>query len=257
MYANYHTHTFRCGHAFGKEEEYIERAISCGLKILGFSDHTPFLFPDGYQEEFAILKESGEDYMTTLQKLREKYKDQIQIHIGYEMEYSHTYFKQMVEYVKQLGVEYLILGQHYVEDPDTKLFVLSKCEHGEKKLIEYTDAVIEGMETGAFLYVAHPDVLLYKGDETIYRREALRLCKAAKKLDIPLELNLLGIYDKRYYPNPIFLEVMSTVGNKVILGMDAHDPQRTYDKQSLEAAMTLVEKYQFELVEKMDITGIL
>ena len=70
-------------------------------------------------------------------------------------------------------------------------------------------------------------------------------------------VNLLGIYDKRYYPNPIFLEVMSTVGNKVILGMDAHDPQRTYDKQSLEAAMTLVEKYQFELVEKMDITGIL
>lgn len=41
MIANYHTHTWRCNHAVGTEREYVERAIEGGLKILGFSDHTP------------------------------------------------------------------------------------------------------------------------------------------------------------------------------------------------------------------------
>ena len=45
MQENYHTHTYRCRHAIGSEEEYIRKAIDGGLKVLGFSDHTPFLSP--------------------------------------------------------------------------------------------------------------------------------------------------------------------------------------------------------------------
>ena len=42
MLTNYHTHTTRCGHAEGTEEEYILTALRCGFKVLGFSDHTPW-----------------------------------------------------------------------------------------------------------------------------------------------------------------------------------------------------------------------
>ena len=42
---NLHTHTYRCSHATGTEREYIEAAISAGIKIMGFSDHIPFKFP--------------------------------------------------------------------------------------------------------------------------------------------------------------------------------------------------------------------
>lgn len=45
MIANYHTHTPRCNHAVGSEEEYVQQALKAGIKILGFSDHTPYLFP--------------------------------------------------------------------------------------------------------------------------------------------------------------------------------------------------------------------
>ena len=48
MIANYHTHTWRCMHAEGTEREYVERAIEGGLKILGFSDHTPMPYANGY-----------------------------------------------------------------------------------------------------------------------------------------------------------------------------------------------------------------
>ena len=46
MLTNYHTHTRRCGHAVGEDREYAEAAVQAGLKILGFSDHAPQIFPE-------------------------------------------------------------------------------------------------------------------------------------------------------------------------------------------------------------------
>ena len=48
MIANYHTHTHRCNHAVGREEDYVKEALKVGLKLLGWADHTPYLFPGGY-----------------------------------------------------------------------------------------------------------------------------------------------------------------------------------------------------------------
>lgn len=45
QYFNIHTHTVRCNHAVGTDEEYVTAAINNGLKLLGFSDHVPFNFP--------------------------------------------------------------------------------------------------------------------------------------------------------------------------------------------------------------------
>ena len=46
---NLHTHTWRCSHATGAEEEYILRAIENGIVCMGFSDHIPFRCADGYE----------------------------------------------------------------------------------------------------------------------------------------------------------------------------------------------------------------
>ena len=45
MRANYHTHTYRCNHASGTEEEYIQCALDGNIEVLGFSDHTPYFSP--------------------------------------------------------------------------------------------------------------------------------------------------------------------------------------------------------------------
>lgn len=36
---NYHTHTKRCGHADGDDEQYVRAAMMTGFKELGFSEH--------------------------------------------------------------------------------------------------------------------------------------------------------------------------------------------------------------------------
>ena len=36
---NFHTHTSRCHHAFGNDEEFVRTAIQNGFEVLGFYNH--------------------------------------------------------------------------------------------------------------------------------------------------------------------------------------------------------------------------
>ena len=71
--ANYHTHTYRCQHAYGSEREYIEAAIRMGIAELGFSDHVPCPFKDGYVSGIRMTMEQAPEYVyairDTLRKL--------------------------------------------------------------------------------------------------------------------------------------------------------------------------------------------
>ena len=104
MIANYHTHTWRCGHASGTEEEYVLNAIGRGLKILGFSDHTPYCFPDGYYSNFRMKPEQLEDYTRTVLDLRSRYADRIDIHLGVEAEYYPAFFPDTLTMLRDGGV---------------------------------------------------------------------------------------------------------------------------------------------------------
>ena len=66
MLTNYHTHTTRCGHAEGTEEEYILTALRCGYKVLGFSDHTPWAYATpGFVSRIRMLPSQLDDYVLT------------------------------------------------------------------------------------------------------------------------------------------------------------------------------------------------
>lgn len=248
MLSNLHTHTYRCGHAVGTDREYIERAIEGGMKMIGFADHAPFVFPDGYQSPFRVPMDQAKGYISELQKLQEEYKDKIEIKIGFEMECYPLYFKDMLKTVCELGAEYLILGHHFLnnEHPDGEY--ISRGKHGESELHEYVDGVIEGISSGAFTYVAHPDIFGYSGDREFYKEEMRRLCKAAKKYEMPLEINFLGIRRGGHYPNPEFWEIAGQEGCSVVYGFDAHEPEMAYDIGSLQKAEELVTKNGLNLI---------
>ena len=76
---NYHTHTIRCNHAIGTDEEYVISAINSGVKILGFSDHSPYPMPGGYVTSYRLSENAARDYIASLRSLREKYRDKIKI----------------------------------------------------------------------------------------------------------------------------------------------------------------------------------
>lgn len=253
MIANYHTHTYRCSHATGTEEEYINNAINLGLSHLGFSDHAPFSYKNGFESGYRVPTALATEYIATLNKLKEKYKNKIQIHIGFEMEYYPDYFNEMLKFVKTIGAEYLILGQHFINHDRDGIPHSCGSGHTAEELIHYTDRVISGIKTGKFSYVAHPDVFLFEDDDEIYRREALRLCAASKEFNVPLEINFLGILENRHYPNPKFMEIAGQVGCKMIYGIDAHSQDWSYYNFVFSRAQDIVKKYNLNLINNLEL----
>ena len=251
LIANYHTHTTRCRHANGTARDYVESAIAGGLKILGFADHSPYVFDGDYYSGFRMKLEQTEDYVSSLLSLREEYRGKIDIYVGFEMEYYPAYFERTLEFLSQFDYDYLILGQHFIENEINAQYSASFGDN-EEYLKKYADQCIEGMKTGAFSYLVHPDLAGFFGDEKIYRYHARRICESAAELNIPLELNLLGVRGNRHYPRVEFWEEAARVGNDVIFGVDAHDPAWLNDNEPLHKAYELVDSLGLNVIDKLD-----
>lgn len=220
---------------------------------MGFSEHIPLKLTDGFQSLHRMPAEQTEDYFKTLYALREKYKDKIDIKIGFEMEYYSELFEDMLKYAKAYGGEYLILGHHflYPEHPNKRYTGWEDITDEELKL--YVDSVIEGMGKKVFSYVAHPDVINFNGDLSLYRREMRRICVASRELNIPLEINFLGIRQGRYYPKDAFWQLAGEEQPPVTFGFDAHDALSAYDGESLKAAEETVKKYRLNYIGKPEL----
>lgn len=116
MNYNLHTHTYLSHHASGTPEEYVLRAIDGGIKYMGFSDHFPWMCADGIKSTFRVDVEDASAYIGEVLRLKEKYKDKIEIHLGFEMEYYPENFSKMLENARAYGAEYLICGEHFVAE---------------------------------------------------------------------------------------------------------------------------------------------
>lgn len=242
MLYNFHTHTYRCSHATGTEREYIERSIEGGIKYLGFSDHAPFRFPDGHESYYRVPMDMAEEYVSSIKKLHDEYKDIIEIHVGFEMEYYPKYFDKMLNIAQSCGAEYLIMGQHFIynEYPNGKSSFADTDRTDD--LNDFVLCVSSAIKSGYFTYIAHPDVINYTGKKEIYAREMRKICVASREYNIPLEINLLGIRSGRNYPNTDFWKIAAEEKSPVTFGMDAHDSYNAYDADSIIKAEKLATK---------------
>lgn len=242
MIFNYHTHTPRCHHARGNEREYIEAAITAGVKILGFSDHAPQFYEDGFVSYFRMLPDEAEGYVRTLRDLAEEYRSDIELHIGFEAEYYPSIFPKLQAFCRDLGAEYLILGQHCLTVEPTDAWPSHPTED-VGILRRYVDEVLAGLATGSYSYVCHPDLMNFLGPDEIYDEEMTRLCRGAKALGIPLELNLLGLREHRHYPAERFIRIATRERNDIVLGCDAHEPEAFLHPSAEAAACELLSAY--------------
>lgn len=255
MYCNYHTHTYRCNHAAPNEREYIECAINAGIKVLGFSDHTPYFFTGDYYSSFRMRPELTQDYFNTLLKLKEEYKEKIDIKIGFETEYYPAFFSKLLDFYKGFPVDYIILGQHFI-DNEIGAHYSGRPTDNKDILDRYVSQVIEGIDTGLYTYIAHPDILKYTGDDSFYESQYLRLCRKSADVGIPLELNFLGLSSERHYPDERFWRLAGECNSPVVFGVDAHEPGALNDAKTLQKAQNLCEKYNLNLKTKIDLSPI-
>lgn len=224
MIANYHTHTYRCGHASGEDEAYVQTALEAGIEILGFSDHTPYFFPGEHYSRFRMRPEAFPGYCQSVEQLKKDYRGKVEIHLGVEAEYYPKLFPQLLPYLQDHGVEYLLLGQHYICNETDGVFS-GHATADQEVLKTYCYQTMDAMNTGLFTYFAHPDLVRYEGDKKLYLQYMRQLAREAKSCNVPLEMNLLGVREDRHYPNRVFWEIVAEENCPVILGSDAHDPE--------------------------------
>ena len=252
MTENYHTHTVRCRHAAGTEEEYILSAIEAGIKVLGFSDHTPFLFPGDYYSTMRMFPDQLEDYVASVLALKEKYKDKIDIRLGLEVEYYPDRMADLFRLIAPYDIEYFILGQHWCGNEQNELYN-GRATEDKVQLERYCSQCIEAMETGLFTYFAHPDLIYFTGDSAFYRQQMERLCRSALDCRMPLEINLAGYLTNRHYPREDFWEIAGKAGCQVVIGSDAHTPESIVMPTVEAKAMALVEKYDLQLLSSVPL----
>lgn len=255
MFANYHTHTWRCHHAVGTERQYIETAIESGMHVLGISDHTPYFFPGDYYSDFRMFPEQAEEYFRTMTDLKREYAGQIELHIGVEAEYYPAMFERMLALLRQYPCEYMLLGQHFLENEDTGEYVYLPSDDPDA-LCRYVDQTLEGLGTGLFTYLAHPDLFNWTGDRETYRREMTRLCRGASRLGTVLEYNLTGHWEHRTYPDPRFWQIAAEVGTQAILGADAHSPEMLNRPEAETEARQLLTGLGIPLLEQIGLKSI-
>lgn len=253
---NFHTHTSRCGHAVGKDEDYVKAAIQAGVKVLGFSDHAPYKDPEP-TERMNI--EQVDDYFSSITALKNKYKDQIEIHVGMEVECYQSEWETLRKWRERS--EYCILGQHNLSYSGKSSYDLLT----KKELDAYTDQIEYACRHNLCDYIAHPDVCMWSYpviDEGV-RQIAARIAVISNTYHIPLELNCgSGVrYGKREYqdgeryayPVRIFFEEFAKKNCDVIIGMDIHDPNLFLTDEYLHRALSVIEGLNCHILDSYDL----
>lgn len=242
MKVNLHTHTTRCYHAMGADEEYVQAAIAAGYTKLGFSDHTPFPYNNGFFNGDKMEIGELEGYVSSILALKEKYRDRIQILLGMECEAVERFFPFLAQ--QRQRMDYLILGNHGDKTIEPFFGRLTRA----KELWHYVETAARGMETGLYLYLAHPDLMLnsYPAFDDEARRASRALCREANRMGLPMEYNLLGLIRGAQpgtlgYPCRGFWEIAAEENVQAVIGVDAHSPAQLLSAPYERAARELAE----------------
>ncbi|MCI9292628.1 MAG: histidinol-phosphatase [Erysipelotrichaceae bacterium] len=262
MKANYHTHTKRCHHAIGNDEDYVLAAIAGGFDEIGFSDHTPWKYDSDFVAHMRMKLSAFHEYKQSVLALKEKYKDQISILLGLEAEYYPRYMDWLKQFVHDEHMDYIIFGNHYYRTDEDGIYFGTACSN-EAYLDIYAKECIKGMESGLYSYLCHPELFMraYPRFDRHCERITKEICMCAKHWNIPLEYNLAGLQYNvingiEEYPHHRFWEIAKDCGCSAIIGVDAHHYEALSDIRYWNQAVSyLDEELHIKRIERLEHFG--
>lgn len=243
-----HSGQFCPGHAKDGLEAIIQCAISLKFRLLCLSEHMPRTADsDLYPEEIeaghtiALLRRRHEAYVNEATRLREKYKDQIDILIGFEadwirQDYAHTIRELMLN----KEVVFFIGSIHHVHgipiDYDKPLYLKARSlnGHSDTELFEdYFDEQYKMLMTMGPPVVGHFDLIrLYSDDKDVNWKEMggevwrkiIRNLGLIKQQGGLLEVNSAALRKgmREPYPSKTICEEFMKMGGMFTLSDDSH-----------------------------------
>ncbi len=243
MKTNFHTHSVFCD---GKDlpEEIVKKAIEKKFDILGFSSHS--MFPFG--ADWHISPYKFKEYTQEIQRLKNLYKNEIQILLGFEVDFLLPISFPKKEIYQDFSPDYLIGSVHYlttdkgwftvdgpVQELEYGLNKLFNCD--AKKLVqEYFFQQRQMLSSCDFDILGHPDVIrkrngiLHFFDETEswYKTEIEETAKSIAQSGVIVEINTGGIARGAIndtYPSLDFLKALNKYDVPITICSDAHSVQ--------------------------------
>lgn len=233
--SNFHTHTQLCNHAIGLPLDYVLEAEKQGCSELGISDHCPYPNAFGFQWDSCRMKVSQiDEYVQMVRNASTKVD--FPVYLGFECEYDRNFINWYKdELIGRCNADYLVFGPHWVVTGNERPYA-PEFNRDKKLLFRYTDQVIEGIQSGIYNFLAHPDLFMLGWKEWDEDAQSClkAILQAAVDSHLPIEINGVGIgrdlidtsKGPRYgYPYKEFWELVANTDVKVLCNSDAHQPE--------------------------------
>lgn len=250
---NYHTHTRRCKHAYGTDEDYVLAAIEAGYDELAFTDHAPWNLIEDETDRIRMHMREMKEYVTSIRALKEKYKNKINILVGLEAEFFESRLSELKALVEEYDLDLIVLGNHFhIKDSNETYY--GNYKDYRNLYHDYLSDSIKAMRSGVYKIFAHPDLFLKTANvinsATIEMIHAL--CDVAIETNTIMEYNLGGKRYRDHYPNETFWKIVAERGCKIIVGVDAHDPKHLKDTKMMQEARTFLLRLNANLITSLD-----
>lgn len=232
--SNLHTHsTFSDGKS--TMEEIILTAIEKNFISIGFSDHS--YAPEAYS--YCMDKEMIIPYIDSINKLKLKYSEKIEIYTGIEWDYytpNNIY--------DNINFDYKIAAVHFFRDKNNNLYDVDYTPEIfqdavinlggiENTIKNYYNSLGELISRDKFDIIAHLDLIqknnknnmFFNENDGWYQDILDDILREIKNQNCIIEINTGGIYRgymKAPYPSEIILKKISDLNIPVTINSDSH-----------------------------------
>ncbi|MFS0560418.1 histidinol-phosphatase HisJ [Terribacillus sp. 179-K 1B1 HS] len=250
MLGDFHVHTQYCQHGTDdKMEAYVLQAIEKGLTHLSFTEHAPL--PESFTDpapnrDSAMDRNKVEAYVLEGKALQKQYKNDLQINIGFEVDYIKGYEQETQTFLDTYGPEMDdgILSVHMLQAPDKSFFCIDFSEEEFGRAADrfggltplykaYYDNLQASVETdlGHFKPRRIGHITLIQKFHLAYPKPAAfleeqqHILELIKRKGYELDINTAGLFKplcKEIYPPAELIEHAAQLGIPLIPGSDSH-----------------------------------
>jgi histidinol-phosphatase (PHP family) len=222
-------HTPLCRHSGGEIEEYAARALERGLRGIVVTCHNPT--PHDWWH--CMYHHELPDYFASIERAARAYEGKLEVLRGIEADWIPALEDFLREDLPKHDYHHVLGSLHPQTEAYREAFWTGDVLAYQKT---YFDNLGRAAESGLFDTLSHPDLVKNESPKT-WSVERIwpdieRALDRVAATGVAMELNTSGLY-KSYSemnPSPQILAAMAQRKIPVVIGSDAHSPERVGDK---------------------------
>jgi histidinol-phosphatase (PHP family) len=214
----------------GFPADYAEVAHRRNLRGIIFTCHCPL--PDGISTTVRMRPDQFEQYVDLVAQAREQFQNRVDVRLGLESDF-YPGVEPWLEKLHHRAPLHHVLGSVHPQVREYRERYFNGDPFAYQQI--YFNHLAEAAETKLFDTLAHPDLIKneFPQEWNLARIEpyVLRALDRIAATGVAMELNTSGV-NKAFpemNPGPTILQWIQARGIPIVLGADAHRPERVAD----------------------------